>query len=201
MVTLALLLGQLYAPLTALASARRRRDDGARQLRAGVRGARPRTADHRARRTPSPCRRGPVSVELDDVRLRLPVRRQGVAGVARGGRDARRPRRRRGAPRRVVPRRARPDRGAGRHVGWREVDDRLADPAPVRRRQPAPCGSAASTSADLTFASICARRSASSPRTVTCSTTRSRENLRYRPARGDRRRAVGCARQGPPRRR
>ncbi len=39
-VTLALLLTQLYAPLTALASARGRRDDGDRELRACLRGAR-----------------------------------------------------------------------------------------------------------------------------------------------------------------
>ena len=79
----------------------RRHDDGARQLRAGVRGARPRTADHRA---PGRRRRAAGAGERRARRraLLLPVGRQGVAGVARGGRHARPARRGRGAPRRVV---------------------------------------------------------------------------------------------------
>ena len=102
--------------------------------------------------------------------LRLPVGRQGVARVARGGGGARRPGRRRGAARRVVPRRARPDRGAGRPVGRRQVDHRLARAPPLRRRRGAGARSAASTCATCP-STTCGARSAWSPRTATCSTT------------------------------
>ena len=104
--------------------------------------------------------------------LRLPVGRQGVAGVARGGRHARHPRRRRGAPRRVVPRRARPAGRPRRHVGQRQVDHRLAGPPPLRRRQRRRARRRRRRAGpDVRL--VRARRSAWSPRTATCSTTRS----------------------------
>ena len=85
-VALALLLTRLYAPLTALASARRG-DERARELRARLRGARPAADDRRARDAPATAggralggaRRRP---------LRLPGGRPGLAGVAGGRRDA-----------------------------------------------------------------------------------------------------------------
>ena len=170
-VTMALLLNRLYAPLTALATARL---DVVTALVSFERvfevldiepliAERPDAAD-----VPD----GPVSVEFDDVRFALPVRRPGVAGLARGGRRARRPGRRRGAARRVVPGRARPDRGARRAVR-----------APASRRSPRSCrGSTTSTRARCAWpastSATCrstrsARPSASSPRTGTSSTTRS----------------------------
>ena len=170
-VTMALLLNRLYGPLTALATARldvvtalvsfervfevldveplikEPADPDAAARRPGVGGA--------ARRA-----------------LRLPGRRPGVAGVARGGRGARRPRRRRGAPRRVVPGRARTDRGPGRLVRRRQVDHRLAGAPPLRRRR------RRGRAVGRRRARPVLRRhpvgaSASSPRTATSSTTRS----------------------------
>ncbi len=104
------------------------------QLRAGLRGAGPRAAHPgEARRSPSP--RGPGGGRVRRRPLRLPVGRQGVAGLPRGGLHARHPRRRGGAARRVLPHRAGADRRARRHVRRRQVHDRAAPLAPVRRRQ------------------------------------------------------------------
>ena len=49
-----------------------RRHDGPRQLRAGVRGARPGAADHRAARRRAPCPTGRSRCEFDDVRFAYP---------------------------------------------------------------------------------------------------------------------------------
>ena len=111
-----------------------RRDERAGQLRAGVRGARPAAADRRAEPTRGRCRTGPLSVEFDGGRLRLPGGRQGVAGLAGGGRPARHPGRRAGPARCVVPGRAGAAGRAGRVVGRGQVDDRPAAPPALRRR-------------------------------------------------------------------
>ena len=126
-VALALLLTRLYVPLTALASARVEVMIGAGQLRAGLRGARPRAADQGE----AGCADGAGGAGLGRVRrrpLRLPVGRQGLAGLARGGGDPRHPRRRRGAARRLVPGRAR-----ARSSRW---SDR---PVRASRRSPSSC--------------------------------------------------------------
>ncbi len=68
-----------------------RRHDRAGQLRAGLRGARPASRWSPSGPTPSTLPAGPLSVELDDVRFRYPARRRGVPGVAGAGRR-RRPR-------------------------------------------------------------------------------------------------------------
>ena len=167
-VTLALLLTQLYAPLTALASARVERHDRHRQLRAGVRGPGPAPAHHREARC-GRCARGAGVGRVRRRALRLPERRAGVAGVAGGGGDPRHPGRDRGAARRVVPGGAGPDGGAGGHLRQRQVDDRRAGPASTTWTR-GRCASAGSTSGTCP-STPSARRSAWSPRTATCSTT------------------------------
>ncbi len=133
-VTMALLLTRLYAPLTALATARL---DVVTALVSFERvfevldiepliAERPGAGD-----VPD----GPVSVELDDVRFAYPAAEPRVAGLAGGGRRARRPGRRGGAPRRLPAHRAGPDGRSRRAVRRREVDDLLAGAAPVRRRR------------------------------------------------------------------
>ena len=67
----------------------RRRHDRARVVRAGLRGARPAAADHRAAGRRGRCRPDPSRVRLRDVRFALPGRGAGVAGVAGGRRRAR----------------------------------------------------------------------------------------------------------------
>ena len=124
-VTLALLLTRLYAPLTALASAR------VEVMSALVSFERVfEVLDLKPLITEKPDPRSRARRSgRDRVRrrgLRLPGGGQGVAGLAGGGRRAGHPRRRRGAPRRLVPRRARADGGAGRVVRSREVHHRLS---------------------------------------------------------------------------
>ncbi len=105
-VSLALLLTRLYAPLTALASAR------VEVMSALVSFERvfeildltPLIQEKPGRRTGS---RRPGRGRVRRRPLRLPVGRQGVAGLAGGGVDAGHPRRGRGAARHLVPRRAR----------------------------------------------------------------------------------------------
>ena len=98
-VTLALLITRLYAPLT---GAGRRRVEVMSALVSFERVFE--ILDLKPLITEKPDARdvpdGPVSVEFDDVTLRLPVGGQGVAGVAGGGRRAGHPRRGRGDPRR-----------------------------------------------------------------------------------------------------
>ena len=171
-VALALLLTRLYAPLTALASARVEVMSALVSFERVFEVLDLAAADRARSRCPSASRTGRSSVEFDARHVRLPVRRQGLARLARGGRDARQPRRRRGAARRVVPRRAGPDGRARRHVGRRQVDDRSAAPAPVRRRQRRGAARRRRRPRAL-VRSPCARRSAWSPRTGTCSTSRS----------------------------
>ncbi len=94
-VTLALLLTRLYAPLTALASAR---VDVMSALVSFERvfevlDLRPLIEEPD---TPAAIPDGPIGVEFEPRLLRVPVRRQGLPGLARGGRGARHPRRRRG---------------------------------------------------------------------------------------------------------
>ena len=124
-----------------------RRDDRARQLRAGVRGARPRAADRREARRDGGARR--PGRRSSSTTCASPTRRPTRCRWPRSRRSATldTARRRRGAARRVVPGRARAGRRAGR-------DRRAA----ASRRSPrscprlydvdaARCGSAASTSA------------------------------------------------------
>ena len=77
--------------------------------------------------------RGDASIEFDHVRLHLPERRRGLAGLARVGGGARVRPAQRGAPRRVLHRRAGPDGRAGRAVGRGQDDDLEPRPAPLRR--------------------------------------------------------------------
>src|SRR5579872_4680479 len=110
-----------------------RRDDGARELRPGLRGARPPTDDRRAPRR----RRHPVGAGRDRLRPRgllVPDRRGGLARVARERGGARPGAHPAGALRRVVPGGARGDGGARRAVRCRE-DDHLAPRAPSLRRE------------------------------------------------------------------
>ena len=133
-VSMALLLTRLYSPLTALASARLEVMTALVSFERvfEVLDLEPLIKDKPdAGRVPD----GPVSVEFDGRPLRVPVGGQGLARVARGGRQARHPRWCRGAARRVVPRRAGADDRARRVVRRREVDDRAAHSAPVRRRR------------------------------------------------------------------
>ena len=82
------------------------------------------------------------------------------------------PRRRRGAPRRVVPGRARPAGGPRRLVGQRQVDHRLAGAPPLRRRRRR--GAARRRRRPRPVVRRHPRHArAWSPRTATCSTTRS----------------------------
>ncbi len=132
-VALALLITRLYAPLTGLAGAR------VEVMSALVSFGRvfeildlpplirePRAPAAAARRT---AVGGAVARAL-----RLPGGDGGVAGVVGGRRPARRPRRGRGAARRVLPGRAGADGGARRVVGRGQVDGRAAAAAALRRR-------------------------------------------------------------------
>ncbi len=68
----------------------RRRHDGARQLRAGLRGARPRADGERQARRRTPCPTGRPPIEFDHVRFRYPsadeVSLASLESVARAGR-------------------------------------------------------------------------------------------------------------------
>ena len=140
---------------------------------------------------------GPVSGRARRRALRLPVGRQGLAGLARGGR--RRSTRRGGAEvLHGVSFRAEPGQMVALvgSSGGGQVDDRLADPAPVRRRRRRRARRR--------------RRRARPARSPRCATTLGlvtqdghlfhdigpREPA-LRPARGHRRRAVGCAAPRP----
>ena len=168
---MALLLNRLYAPLTALATARL---DVVTALVSFERVFEVLDIEPLITEPPDAgaVPAGPGRGRARRRPLRLPGRRAGVAGLARGGRRARRPRRRRGAARRLVAHRAGPD-------AWRSS----GRPAPASRRSrrscrgsttstPAPCGSAVSTSATCRSPPSAAP-SVWSPRTATCSTTRS----------------------------
>ena len=146
-VSLALLITRLYAPLTGLASARVEVMSALVSFERvfEILDLKPLITEKPDAR--STCRDGPVAVEFDDVQLRLPVGRQGVAGLAGGGRRAGHPRRRRGHPRRVVPGRAGADGRPGRLLRGGQVDHRPAAGPALRRRRRARSGSAASTSA------------------------------------------------------
>ena len=114
-VTMALLLNRLYAPLTALGTARL---DVVTALVSFERVFEVLDIKPLIAEAPDAAR-GPRRPGVGRFRrrpLRLPVGRQGVARLARGGRRARRPRRRRGAARRLVPGRAGPDGRARRLV-------------------------------------------------------------------------------------
>ena len=91
-VTMALLLGQLYAPLTALASAR---VDAMTALVSFERVFEVLDLEPLIREAPdaTPVPAGQVGVDLRPRALRLPDGRQGLAGVPRGGRHPRHPRR------------------------------------------------------------------------------------------------------------
>ena len=168
-VSLALLLTRLYAPLTSLAGARvevmsalvsfqrvfevldlkpliaEKPDAGRGAGRAGLR---------RVRRRP----------------LRLSVRREGLPRLPGGGRHAGHPRRRRGPARHLLPRRTRPDGGAGRLLRRGQVDHRLTGAAAVRRGQrDRTCRRHRRTRSDRRLAARAP--SAWSPRTATSSTT------------------------------
>ena len=148
-----------------------RRDERAGQLRAGVRGARPAAADRRAGRPVAAARRAALG-RVRSGGLRLPGRRRGVAGLAGGGRAAGQPGRRAGAARRLVPGRAGSAGRAGRVVRGGQVHHRAAAPPPLRRRRR---GGAARRGrrARPVVRHHPRRRSAWSPRTATCSTSRS----------------------------
>ena len=115
---------------------------------------------------------GPPSVELRARRLHLPERRGRLAGQPGVDRLARPAAERPGTARPVLRGRGRPDRRPGRPVRWRQDDDDPPDRPALRRhlrhrlggrhrRPPAAAGQR------------CATPSATSPRTRTCSTTRS----------------------------
>ena len=146
-VALALLLTRLYAPLTALASARVDVMSALVSFERVFEVLDLEAADRRDGRTRVEVPDGPVARGARRRALRLPVGRQGLARLAGGGGRARHPRRRRGAARRVVPGRAGPDGRAGRLVGRGQVDDRLARCPGCTTSTRAPCGSAASTCA------------------------------------------------------
>ena len=135
-----------------------RRHDGAGLLRAGLRGARPPAARHRAPEAPAALPHGPVRVELEHVSFRYPSADE-VSLASLETTVVRRPsRRRRRAPRLSLRGRARAARRPGR-----------ARAAPARRRSPAscpgsttrpraPCASTASTCGDATLESLHATR-------------------------------------------
>ena len=133
-VALALLLTRLYAPLTALASARVEVMSALVSFERvfEVLDLKPLIAEKPDAR---PVPDGPVSVEFDDVRFAYPSADKVSLASLEEVADARHPRRRRGAARRLVPRRARPDGRAGRLVRRRQVDHRAAAAAAVRRRR------------------------------------------------------------------
>ncbi len=108
-----------------------RRDDDARQLRAGARGARPGAVDRRRRRShAAPPRPGHRRARRRP--LPLPDGGRGLAGVAGGRRPTRGHGARRGPPRRLAAGRARPHAGPRRPVRRRQVDDRRPGVAAVR---------------------------------------------------------------------
>ena len=133
-VTLALLLTRLYTPMTALANARVDVMTALVSFERVFEVLDLEADDHRApgrrRAARRPGRRAPARSAL-----RLPERRAGVARLAGGGRRARQPRRRGGAARRRPRGGGRAAGGAGRLVGRRKVDARLAGPAALRRRR------------------------------------------------------------------
>ena len=79
-----------------------------------------------------PVPEGPVRVEVDDVVVLLPLRRRGLARLARDHRHRRPARQRAGAARRVVHRRARQPRGPGRPERRRQDHHHLARGPPLR---------------------------------------------------------------------
>ena len=132
-VSLALLLTRLYAPLTALASAR------VEVMSALVSFERvfeilDLTPLIQEKPDAAAGSRRPGRRRVRRRAVRLPVGGQGLAGLAGGGRHARHPRRGRGAARGVVPGRAGADGRAGRLLRRREIDHRPAGSAAVRRR-------------------------------------------------------------------
>ena len=136
-VSLALLLTRLYAPLTALANAH---VEIASALVSFERVFEVLDLVPLIQEKPD-ARAGARRSRVGRVRRRavlLPVGRQGVAGLARRGRGARRSRGRRSAARHFVHRAARPDGRAGRLVGRGQVDDRVADGPALRRRLAVP---------------------------------------------------------------
>ena len=103
------------------------------QFRAGLRGARPGAADPREARRHA----GPGRSRIGRVRrcpVLLPVGRQGVAGLARRCRGARRSRGAEVLHGISFAAAARADGGAGRLVGRGQVDHRLAAGPALRRR-------------------------------------------------------------------
>ena len=167
---LAGLLGQLYGPLTQLTNLTDRRDERTRQLRPGVRGAGPEAHDRRRSGRPAGGRSG--HHRLRPGQLHLPERGGCLAGQPGVDRLAGAAAQHRGAARRVVHRRRRADRCPRRPVRRRQDDDHPSGRPALRgqqwqraggrqRRTRSPVGLAART------------RSAMSPRTRTCSTTRS----------------------------
>ncbi len=133
-VALALLLTRLYAPLTALASARVEVMTALVSFERvfEVLDLKPLIAE------PAEPEAGAGRAGVGGVRrraVRLPVGGQGLARLAGGGRGAGHPRRGRGAARGVVPRRAGTADRAGRLVRRGEVDDRAARAPALRRGQ------------------------------------------------------------------
>ena len=100
-VTLALLITRLYAPLTGLASARVEVMSALVSFERvfEILDLKPLITEKPDARSVPP---GPVAVEFDHVSLRLPVGGQGVAGLAGGGVHAGHPRRGRGDPRHLL---------------------------------------------------------------------------------------------------
>ena len=144
-VTLALLLGQLYAPLTALASAR---VDAMTALvsfervfevldlkplitEAGRRRPADRAGERRVRRRALRLPRRPTRSRSPRSKRSRCSTRAAATRCSTASRSGR----------------AGPGRGAGRFVGQRQVDDRLARSRGCTTSMPARCGSAASTSA------------------------------------------------------
>ena len=149
-----------------------RRDERAGQLRAGVRGARPAAADRASRPTRGRCPTARCRSSSTPCDFAYPAADavslaslEEVAQLDSRAGDA-------GAARRVVPGRAGAAGGAGRIVGRGQVDDRPAAAPALRRRRRARSGSAGSTCATCR-STRSGPRSAWSPRTGTCSTSRS----------------------------
>ena len=131
-VTLALLITRLYAPLTGLASARVEVMSALVSFERvfEILDLKPLITEPRA---PRAAARRSTLRPLRRRHLRLPVGGEGVPGVAGGGRRAGHPRRRRRDPRRELRGGCRPDGRPGRLFGSGEVDHGAAARPALRR--------------------------------------------------------------------
>ena len=122
------------------------RHDGTGQLRAGLRGARPAVADQGEAPPRVALPRSASRLEFDHVSFTYPgaddISLASLEVVARAESRAHD----RGAARHLVPGRQRPDGGTGRPLRRRQDHDHAPGRPAVRRRRPARCAWAATTS-------------------------------------------------------